>query len=300
MFSSLKLGRVLGIDLFVHGTFWLLPALVFLGGLMSGNPAGVGMELAVIFALFGCVALHELGHAVAAGWYGVRTRDITLYPIGGVARLERMPEQPWPEIVIALAGPAVNVVIAAILVAVLLVSHPLLSLESAPAIVASEFLGRLLLLNVILVVFNMIPAFPMDGGRVFRAVVNLFTDRLTATRVAATTGAIAAIGLGVYGLYETNFMLMMVAGVVFMLGQAELAATTARENFRSQASRRPRYDEYAEFDTHAYRREPEAAMPTAYPKVRVVRRPDGWEFDPVERVWTEWRDGQIVRRYAGD
>src|SRR5688500_1167755 len=116
MFSSLKIGRWFGIDVFVHPTFWLLPLLVVLGGV--GN---VPFELAARFGAFGCVALHEYGHALAARWFGIRTRDITLYPLGGVARLEGMPERPWPEIVVALAGPAVNIVIAAGLFGILLI-----------------------------------------------------------------------------------------------------------------------------------------------------------------------------------
>src|SRR5262245_61970312 len=112
MFSSLKLGKPFGIDLYVHGTFWLLPLFVFVSGALGGDLFGAAFDVAVLFAVFGCVALHEVGHALAAALYGIRTRDITLYPVGGVASLERMPEKPWHEIVVALAGPAVNFVIA--------------------------------------------------------------------------------------------------------------------------------------------------------------------------------------------
>src|SRR3954453_13010971 len=113
MFQSLKLGKFFGIDLYVHGTFWLLPFLVLFGGVAGGSGiVGVAEELAFLFALFGCVVLHEIGHALAARAYGIGTRDITLYPIGGVASLERMPEKPMQEVAVALAGPLVNVVIA--------------------------------------------------------------------------------------------------------------------------------------------------------------------------------------------
>ena len=113
MFQSMKLGKFFGIDLYVHGTFWLLPLFIFVSGWMSGStPAVLAFDLAFMFAMFGCVALHEVGHALAARAYGIGTRDITLYPVGGVASLERMPEKPGREIAIALAGPAVNVVIA--------------------------------------------------------------------------------------------------------------------------------------------------------------------------------------------
>lgn len=291
MFSSLRLGRVFGIDLFVHGTFWLLPAFIFFSGVMSGDTAGLTMDLAVVFALFGCVALHELGHALAARGYGVRTRDITLYPIGGVARLEHMPEKPWPEIVIALAGPAVNVVIAAALFALLLVVGPILVM-TAPGLVLAEFLSQILFLNIILVVFNLIPAFPMDGGRVFRAMMNLFTDRLTATKIAATVGAMAAFGIGLYGVYTASLSLMVLAGVVFLLGQAELAGTQARANWRAHTRQRV----YATPHDHTV----PPHDPFADPQVRVVRRPDGWEWDPVSRIWTEWRGGLPIRKLAAD
>src|ERR1700761_5176031 len=101
MFGSLKLGRVLGIGIFVHPTFWLLPLFVVLSGWGSASTDQIVFELAVLFAVFVCVALHELGHAIAAMGYGIRTRDLTLYPVGGVARLEGMPDRPWPEIVVA-------------------------------------------------------------------------------------------------------------------------------------------------------------------------------------------------------
>lgn len=300
MFSSLRLGRVFGIDLFVHGTFWLLPAFIFFSGVLSGNTAaGLMMDLAVVFALFGCVALHELGHALAARGYGVRTRDIILYPIGGVARLERMPEKPWPEIVIALAGPAVNVVIAIGLFAVLMVLGPILTV-TAPGMTLAEFLGRMLLLNIVLVAFNLIPAFPMDGGRVLRASLNLFTDRLTATKIAATVGAVAALGIGLYGLFAGSLSLMLLAGIVFILGQAELAGTQAREYGKARANRRsvyeqPIWSEPTRGSAHASHHTSRTGDP-----VRVVRRPDGWEWDPVGRIWTEWRGGFPIRKYAAD
>ncbi|MCZ2344323.1 MAG: site-2 protease family protein [Bacteroidales bacterium] len=291
MFSSLRLGRVFGIDLFIHGTFWLLPAFIFFSGVMSGNTAGLAMDLAIVFVLFGCVALHELGHAFAARGYGVRTRDITLYPIGGVARLERMPEKPGPEIVIALAGPAVNVVIAAAIFAALVAFGPILVMTD-PGMACAEFLSHILLLNVVLVLFNLIPAFPMDGGRVFRATMNLFTDRLTATKIAATVGAIAALGIGLYGLFTGSLMMMVLAGVVFMLGQAELAGTQAREDWKSRWNQRVYTTPFG------------GATPSQDPfsgtSVRVVRRPDGWEWDPVSRIWTEWRGGLPVRKLSAD
>ena len=285
MFASLRLGRVLGSDIFVHGTFWLLPAFIILSSVMSGDTTGLAMTLAVVFAVFGCVALHELGHAVAAGWYGIRTRDITLYPIGGVARLEGMPDRPGPEIVIALAGPAVNVVIAGVLYGVLAVLGLAISTPTLAGLATGEFLAQLLVINIGLVLFNLIPAFPMDGGRVFRALVNLFTDRLMATRIAVGVGSVMAIGMGLYGLYQQHIILMVLAGFVFMVGRAELANMEARESWKQRIFRRPRYVD---------------DVPVARPAVSVVRRADGWEWNPIDKVWTFWENGRPVRRLVAD
>src|SRR5271157_5987977 len=154
MRMSWKLGRVAGIDLFLHPTFLLslLPG-------MTGN-----LSPLLIVALFGCVVLHELGHALMARRFGIETLDITLYPIGGVARLERMPRAPGAELLIALAGPAVNFGIAALLLAVLALGSAVVE-TSVPV---GGFLGELLIANLVLGLFNLLPAFPMDGGRVLR------------------------------------------------------------------------------------------------------------------------------------
>lgn len=282
MFGSLKLGRLLGIDLYVHGTFWLLPALVLFGGLSTGG-GGVAFDLAFLFAAFGCVALHELGHAAAAAVYGIRTRDITLYPIGGVARLEAMPDRPWPEIAVALAGPAVNVAIAAAL-AVLLLGGGFLAVSGSTVMiadtVAAEFLIRLLMTNLFLVGFNLIPAFPMDGGRVLRAGLHLFTDRATATRAATTVGGVLAGLMVVYGLVNPgSFMLVFIGAMVFLMGRAEL------DHVRQQAEWGSRPDDV--WGNRAYSRRPQ-----------VIAEPlNGWEWDAETRTWIEYRDGFPIRRW---
>ncbi len=154
-----KMGRVAGIDLYIHATFLLV--FLFLPRLGRGPVEAV----LLICAVFGCVLLHELGHALAARRFGIRTIDITLYPIGGVARLERMPRAPGAELVIALAGPAVNFAIAAGIGAFFFASAVLLGLSWS----LESFIGELLVVNLGLGIFNLIPAFPMDGGRVLRA-----------------------------------------------------------------------------------------------------------------------------------
>ena len=276
MFGSLRLGKPFGIDLFVHGTFWLLPLFVLFGGAASGDLAGAWFDVAVLFAAFGCVALHEVGHALAARGFGIRTRDITLYPIAGVASLERMPEKPLQEILIALAGPAVNVVIAAGLFAALAIGGALPSWFGSGPDVADAFLARLLVINVFLAAFNLLPAFPMDGGRVLRAVLSLGMSRLSATKVAATVGAVLAIAFFVYGIHERQPMWMVLAAAVFLLGQAELAAVRVQEARRDWGRL---WDPLGEELSHPPRAEPFT----------------GWRYDPVRRVWTQWHEGVPVR-----
>jgi Zn-dependent protease len=276
MFSSLKLGKLFGIDLYVHGTFWLLPLFVLFGGVMSGNLASAGFDVAVLLAAFGCVALHEVGHAVAAKLYGIRTRDITLYPIGGVASLERMPEKPLQEIVIALAGPAVNVAIAAGLFAMVAIGSALpAAWTSAGPDLIDLFVARLFWANVGLAVFNLLPAFPMDGGRVLRAVLSLGLTRVSATKVAATVGAVIAAGFFCLGLYLPQFTLVLLGVVVFLLGQAELQAVRMQE---ARRDREPLWDPLGE--------ELDPRQPEPF---------TGWRYDPVRRVWTQWFRGEPVR-----
>jgi Zn-dependent protease/predicted transcriptional regulator len=218
---SWKIGEVSGIGIYVHGTFLILLGYVALEHYRkrhSTTDALVG--LLFIATLFGIVVLHELGHALAAKRFGIRTRDITLLPIGGVARLERMPEDPRQELIVALAGPAVNVVLAA---ALFLVLTPVLG----PAALISVYWSgnifvKLLWVNVALAVFNLLPAFPMDGGRVLRAVLALRMDYVQATHIAATIGQGMALLFGFIGLF-TNPFLVFIALFVWM-GAAEEAA----------------------------------------------------------------------------
>ncbi len=206
---SWKITRLAGIDVYVHATFFILIAWIALSyWMMTGNLAAVISGVGFILLLFACVVLHELGHALIARRYGFRTQNITLLPIGGVAALERMPDDPKQEITMALAGPAVNLVIAFGLWLWLSMSNALPQVGSF-SLTEGSFLERLMLINVILAIFNLLPAFPMDGGRVLRAMLSMHMHRNRATQVAAKIGQGLALGLGFIGVLYNPFLIFI-------------------------------------------------------------------------------------------
>ncbi|MFN7560200.1 MAG: site-2 protease family protein [Prosthecobacter sp.] len=222
---SFKLGRFLGIDVFVHFTFLIVLAIVGIAHWLPQSSLVEAFWGMVFFALlFLCVLLHEYGHALMARRFGVGTRDITLLPIGGVARLERIPEKPSQELLVALAGPAVNVVIALGLAAWLTLAQ---AWEPVSALGSAEggIIERLLAVNIGLVLFNLLPAFPMDGGRVLRAVLAMKMDYARATSIAATVGKGMAIVFAAWGLFY-NPMLLLIA--VFVWSGAAQEASMAQ------------------------------------------------------------------------
>jgi Zn-dependent protease len=223
---SWKVGRVSGIDLYLHPTLLLL---LLLPGVYSGGISGLLLTASV----FGCVILHELGHALMARRFGIETADITLYPIGGVARLRRMPRAPGAELLIALAGPAVNVAIALGLQG-LAFAGVMFGLITDPSLL--ELANVLTLVNLVLAGFNLIPAFPMDGGRVLRALLSTWLGRARATNVAATIGQVLAVCFGVYSLIHGNLFQAFLAMFIYMAAGAELSSVLAEERRREHGS----------------------------------------------------------------
>ncbi|WP_133793342.1 site-2 protease family protein [Prosthecobacter fusiformis] len=227
---SFKIAIVAGTEVRIHVTFFILLLLVGMQG-MSGGQGAAGAVDALLFvsAAFLCVLLHEFGHVFAARSYGIRTPDITLLPIGGVARLERMPRKPSHELVVAICGPLVNVAIAGMIWLVLginLVINPEYRFEQP-----GHFWEKLMAWNLLMVAFNMIPAFPMDGGRILRAFLAMFADYGKATRWAATIGQGIALTVALWMLFSREFhpVLLLIAFFIFMAAGQEAAAVTQEE-----------------------------------------------------------------------
>ena len=224
---SFRIARIAGTDVKVHFTFLLLVAWWAMSGYQEGGTPGAIHATILLLSLFTCVILHEFGHILMARRFGVRTPDVILLPIGGVARLERIPDKPREELLIALAGPFVTLVLAAVFYGWLVltgqsITTPSNELAHAPLAVA------LLVMNVILLVFNLIPAFPMDGGRVLRALLASKLGFVKATRIAASIGQGLAIPAGIYGLFKPEPMLVLIALFVFLGAATEAAAVETR------------------------------------------------------------------------
>jgi len=236
MGGSFKIGRVAGIDLKVHWTFFLLLAFyAFAGYQGSGSLTNALVTALVIVALFVCVVLHEYGHSLVAQRLGIEIQDITVLPIGGVARLKSLPERPWDEVKIAIAGPLVNVVLAPIFfaIALLLGASPL---DIANILEGGNSLGQIFAylgyINVALVVFNLIPAFPLDGGRVLRGLLATRLGAVRATDVSATIGQFFAAAFFLIGLLGGNFLLALVAVFIFYGATGEAQMVRQHEQTR--------------------------------------------------------------------
>lgn len=233
MNQAFQIARLWGIPVRLHWTFLLL--FVALGMLASGRedagPYFLWSSLMVL-VIFLCVVLHEFGHALTARRFGVRTVDIILSPIGGIARLDRLPPRPVEEFLVAIAGPLVNVAIAALVYGVIWLAgidlaEGLMALlgpdaqEGGEFSFAESFLPAILFLNITLAVFNLLPAFPMDGGRILRALLAVRLGRLKATRIAAAVGQVLAVGLVLFGLWQFSIITALIGGFIFITAMRE-------------------------------------------------------------------------------
>jgi len=280
MRTSWRIGTAFGIGIYIHWSFLLLPLYFFFQGWSTAGLEGASFAVSLLFAIVGCLVLHELGHALMARRFGIGTRHITLYPIGGVASLEGMGSQPMHELLIALAGPAVNVAIAAIL------SMPVVMLGQS---IPGEFLMTLLIANLVLVGFNLLPAFPMDGGRVLRALLTFSYGKLRATEIATGVAKFVALGFAIAPLsnipmFSGNFMLLVIAGFIYLTGQQELAMLRRRQYLREQEP----IDVLPVDDSTLGEIQP-APVPAHF---------SGFTWDQRLRTWIWWRDGRPIASYS--
>jgi stage IV sporulation protein FB len=223
---SINIGSIAGTAIRLHVTFLLFLVWIFFASYSSGGVEAAWYSLAFMVLLFACVVAHEFGHIFMARHFGVSTPTVTLLPIGGVAQLERIPEKPWEEFLVAIAGPAVNVVIAAALVALFgatISTGSLTSVDNSTVAMAD----RLASVNLFLVLFNLIPAFPMDGGRVLRAALASRFGYVRATEIAATVGQFVAFALGFLGLFG-NPLLIFIAIFVYLAAASEAQLVAVR------------------------------------------------------------------------
>ena len=243
---SLKIARIGATSLYIHVTFFLLIAWIAFAGWQEGGAEAAVDGVVFVLLIFLCVLLHEYGHVAAAAYYGIKTPSITLLPIGGLASLERMPERPVSELIVALAGPAVNVVIFAILLLVLGARFDYSQIDSIER-ASMSLSGRLAAVNLILVLFNLIPAFPLDGGRVLRALLSMRFDRARATLYAARIGQAFAVVFAVIGLYG-NPLLLLIAVFLFFAAEAEASHERMRvtvSGYRARDAMITRYESLA-------------------------------------------------------
>jgi Zn-dependent protease/predicted transcriptional regulator len=228
-----RVGSLAGISIYIHVTFVLLLAWIAMSHITAGHDlAMAGQGLLLIASVFGVVVLHELGHALVARRFGIATRDITLYPIGGMSHLERMPERPGQELLVAIAGPAVNAVLAIAIYLGLRIAG--VGTGGDPLTIGGSFAVQLLWINISLGVFNLVPAFPMDGGRILRAALAFRMDRPRATLVASRIGRGIAVVMGIAGLAWSP-MLAVIALFVWMAAGQEAATEQMKTTLRGVA-----------------------------------------------------------------
>jgi Zn-dependent protease len=231
MKGTFKLGKVAGIDLFIHWTFSLLIVFIVYVNYRTGyNAIQILWSVVFVLCIFVTVVMHELGHALTARKYGIQTRDITLLPIGGLARLDRLPEKPAEELIVAFAGPLVNFLLA--IITSFFITFPenaeALAAQLSSGVNSNNFFLHFFIVNIVLAVFNLIPAFPMDGGRVLRALLSFKLKRHIATKIAARIGQFIAIGFIFLGFYSNPFLIFI---GLFVIVAAQMETQHAASKF---------------------------------------------------------------------
>lgn len=229
---NLYLGKIRGISLYLHWTFFILLVWIFFAYYNKAHSWKDGLlAVAFVASLFTCIVLHELGHALTAKRFGCQTRKITLLPIGGVAQMEKIPEKPWQEFLVAIAGPWVNIIIAAILFVILASTSGVPSLAKLEDLNAGNFFYNLFVANIALVVFNLVPAFPMDGGRVLRSLLSMRLGRMRATRIASVVGQVFAAIFILVGIFF-DFWLVIIGTFIYIGARSEAAFEFVREDLQ--------------------------------------------------------------------
>jgi Zn-dependent protease len=293
MNRSIRLLTIRGIDIRVHITFPLI--LVYAAyqfGTVYGSLSGALFGVVAVSLLFVLVTLHELGHSFAARMYGVPVEQIILSPIGGVAQMKRIPDKPIQEMVIAIAGPAVNIFMAFFIGAVGL-AFGLRPFSLATAFSTSDnatfaaLISYVFISNLFLAAFNLIPAFPMDGGRVLRAALAIRLDYSRATNIAATVGRILAVLFGIYGLINGGIFLIFIAFFIFTAAGQEAKFTRYKQTLDG-------YTVQQAYSASAYRLHPSYSLEQARNLTAYSRQPD---FPVVDG---EWLSGYLTRSKLGD
>ena len=247
MSSKLVLGRIAGIKVALHWSFFLL--LPYLAYSTLAHDASIASFLVMtlfVLLVFFCVLLHEFGHALAARRYGIGTRDITLTPIGGIAQLEGMPEKPAQELVVAVAGPLVNVAIALVLAPIIYLTGDVFAWPGGGLSEQIGIAGYLFYINILLILFNLLPAFPMDGGRILRSLLSMRLKDYTATRIASILGIVIGFGMIVVGMID-NMFLVFIGLFVLVQAFAERRESELVKEFAESVAA-----EYADDEFHYY------------------------------------------------
>lgn len=264
MKGGIPIGKIKGIKVYIHWTFFIL--LFWIGGskfIEDGDLNSVASELGFILSVFACVLLHEFGHALTAARYGVKTKDITLLPIGGVARLEKMPELPIQEFYVAIMGPMVNVIIVVLLWILIQLGKGFPIAFDFEDFGENGFLVNLGFVNLSLIVFNLIPAFPMDGGRVLRSLLAMKWSREKATRIAVSIGQSIAVLFVVAGFFYNPF-LILIGVFVFLGAQSELKIVQKQSAFKGVFVKNIMIRDFIVLDEHSSLKEASSALLQGY------------------------------------